>query len=309
MSKSKIVIIVGPTAVGKSRLALELATEFNSEIISADSMQIYRYMDIGTAKPTLEEQATVRHHLIDILCPDEEFSAAFFQQRATKIISYLSKQGKSAIVAGGTGLYVKALTRGLFGGPGADPELRRTLKEKAALEGVQCLYSKLAEIDPVTAARLHSNDSFRIIRALEIYEITGKPLSEHHKAHGFKESPFETLKIGIHLDRQELYARIEKRVDSMVAMGLVDEVKSLLDMGYTRDLKSMQGFGYKEIIGYLYGEFSLKEAVSQLKRDTKRYAKRQMTWFRADPEIKWYVCCDESKEIVRKTKGFLEAEG
>lgn len=307
MNKTKIVVIAGPTAIGKSRLALELATEIDAEIISADSMQVYRYMDIGTAKPTPEEQGRIAHHLIDILCPDEGFSAALFKQRATKVISYLNRQGKSAIVAGGTGLYIKALTRGLFEGPGANPELRWTLKKKAASAGGECLYRELTEIDPVTAARLHPNDSFRIIRALEVYQLTQRPLSEHHEKHNFKESPFETLKLGLYLDRQEICSRIENRVDRMISIGLVDEVKSLLNMGYTRDLNSMQGLGYKQIISSLLGESSLDEGISQLKRDTKRYAKRQMTWFRADPKINWFIYPDDYAGILQKTKEFLEA--
>ena len=305
--KTKIIIIIGPTSIGKSQLALDLANEFDTEIISADSMQIYRYMDIGTAKPTPDEQRWVKHHLIDVLYPDEAFSAELFRQRATTAISNVNRQGKIAIVAGGTGLYVKALTGGLFDGPGADPQLRQELKEKAAKEGSQSLYRELTEIDPVTAARLHHNDSFRIIRALEVYQLTQRPLSKHHDKHNFKKSPFETLKICLHLeDRQRLYSRIEHRADRMMAAGLVDEVKSLLTMGYTADLKPMQALGYKQITGYLSGEFSLDESILRLKRDTKRYAKRQMTWFRADPEINWYTYPDDYGEILRKTKGFVK---
>ena len=307
MNKTRIVAIVGPTAVGKSQLALELAARINAEIISADSMQVYRYLDIGTAKPTPDEQKKVKHHLIDILYPDEEFSAALFRQEAGEAISNVDGQGKVAIVAGGTGLYIKALTGGLFKGPGADQELRRVLKKKAVLAGNDCLYRELSELDPVTAARLHPNDSSRIIRAIEVCRLTKKPLSEYHEKHGFKDSPFDTFKIGLYIDRQDIYSRIEKRVDRMIAIGLVDEVKCLLDMGYTRDLNSMQGLGYKQITGYLLGEFSLDEAISQVKQGTKRYAKRQMTWFRADPEINWYGYPYDYSRIIQKTKEFLEA--
>jgi len=307
MDKTRIVAIVGPTAVGKSQLALELAARINAEIISSDSMQVYRYLDIGTAKPTPDEQKKVKHHLIDILYPDEEFSAALFKQGAREAISNIDGQGKVAIVAGGTGLYVKALTRGLFKGPGADQELRQVLRKKAVIAGTESLYRELSELDPVTAARLHPNDSSRIIRAIEVCRLTKKPLSEYHEKHSFKDSPFDTFKIGLYIDRQDIYSRIEKRVDRMVAIGLVAEVKCLLDMGYTRDLNSMQGLGYKQIAGYLLGEFSLDEATLQVKQGTKKYAKRQMTWFRADPEINWYEYPYDYQGIIQKTKGFLEA--
>jgi len=306
MNKPKIVVIVGPTAIGKSSLALEIACKISGEIISADSMQVYRHMDIGTAKPTPDEQRKVRHYLIDILSPDEQFSAALFRQKAGDIISSLNKEEKTAIVAGGTGLYIKALTRGLFKGPGTDQELRQTLRERATQTGSESLYRELTGVDPVTAARLHPNDTSRIIRALEVYKSTKRPLSKYHEKHRFKDSPFEAIKIGLYIDRQQLYSRIENRVDRMVAVGLVGEVKSLLDMGYSRDLNSMQGLGYKQITAYLSGELSFDEAISQIKRDTKRYAKRQMTWLRADREIIWHVYPDNYPEILHKIKGFLE---
>jgi len=230
MNKTRIVAIVGPTAAGKSQVALELAANINAEIISADSMQVYRYMDIGTAKPTPDEQKKVRHHLIDILYPDEEFSAALFKQEAREAIYSVDRQGKVAIVAGGTGLYIKALTRGLFKGPGADQELRRVLRKKAAITGNESLYKELSELDPVTAARLHPNDSFRIMRAIEVWQLTKKTLSEYHENHSFRDSLFDTFKIGLCIDRQDIYSRIEKRVDRMITTGLVDEVKRLLDM-------------------------------------------------------------------------------
>jgi tRNA dimethylallyltransferase len=305
MDKIKVLVIVGSTAIGKTQLALELATEINAEIISADSMQIYKYMDIGTAKPTLDEQKRVKHHLIDILCPDESFSAALFKERARQTVSYINRQGKIAIVAGGTGLYIKALTKGLFKGPKANSSLRQALLEKITKEGGSHLHRELADVDPATASRLHPNDFFRIIRALEVYYLTKRPISEQQEEHRFKDSPFETLKIGLHLDRQQLYARIEDRIDKMVANGLVYEVKSLLDMGYTGDLNSMKGLGYKQIIEYLLGDSSLDDATSQIKQDTKRYAKRQMTWFRADPEINWHTYPNDDQDILQKTKEFF----
>jgi len=305
MGKIKVLVIVGSTAIGKTQLALELATEINAEIISADSMQIYKYMDIGTAKPTLDEQKRVKHHLIDILCPDESFSAALFKKRARQAVSSINRQGKIAIVAGGTGLYIKALTKGLFKGPKANASLRQTLWEKIKKEGGSHLHRELADVDPATASRLHPNDFFRIIRALEVYYLTRRPISEQHEEHSFKDSPFETLKIGLHLDRQQLYARIEDRIDKMVASGLVYEVKSLLDMGYTGDLNSMKGLGYKQIIEYLLGDPSFDDATLQIKQDTKRYAKRQMTWFRADPEINWHTYPNDYQNILQKTKEFF----
>jgi len=308
MDKTKILIIVGPTAIGKTRLSLDLACETNGEIISADSMQIYKYMDIGTAKPTPDERKKAKHHLVDILFPDEEFSAALFKERAGKIISDLDKQDKTPIVTGGTGLYIKALTRGLFESPPVDRDIRQSLQERAASVGSECLHRELAEIDPTTAARLHPNDLLRIIRALEVYQSTKIPLSEHHEKHSFSDSPFETLKIGLTLDRQQLYTRIEDRVDKMIITGLVDEVKSLLNMGYTMDLNSMQALGYKQIILHLSGDISLDEAISLIKRDTKRYAKRQITWFNADPEIIRYSSGDKYTKILQRAKDFLKVK-
>ena len=305
MDKIKVLVIVGPTAIGKTQLALELATEMNAEIISADSMQIYKYMDIGTAKPTIDEQKIVKHHMIDILYPDESFSAALFKNRARRAVSSIDGQGKTAILAGGTGLYIKAFTNGLFKGPKADSSLRQTLWGKSTKEGGSHLHRELADVDPVTASSVHPNDSFRIIRALEVYYLTKRPISEQREEHRFKDSPFETLKIGLHSDRQKLYSRIEGRIDKMIANGLVYEVKSLLDLGYTRDMNSMKGLGYKQIIGHLLGASSLYDAALQMKQDTKRYAKRQMTWFRADPEINWHTYPNDYQHILQKTKEFF----
>ncbi|MDY7032527.1 MAG: tRNA (adenosine(37)-N6)-dimethylallyltransferase MiaA [Thermodesulfobacteriota bacterium] len=306
MKKPKIAVIVGPTAIGKSSLALDLASEIGGELISADSMQVYKHMDIGTAKPTPEERRKVKHHLIDVVFPDEQFSAALFKDQARNVIWSLNKKGKIPIVEGGTGLYIKALIKGLFKSPQTDPALRQALKEKAASDGNDSLHKELMEKDPSTAERLHPNDTFRIIRALEVCSLTQKPLSEHLKKHNFNDSPFETLHIGLHMERYRLYQRIEKRADMMISMGFVDEVMSLLELGYSRDLNSMQGLGYKQIVGYLMGESSLNEAVSQLKRETKRYAKRQVTWFNANSEIDWHVFPDDYIKIRTKVRSFFE---
>ncbi|MDY6855382.1 MAG: tRNA (adenosine(37)-N6)-dimethylallyltransferase MiaA [Thermodesulfobacteriota bacterium] len=306
MGKTKVLVIVGSTAIGKTQLALELAIEMNAEIISADSMQIYKYMDIGTAKPTLDEQKRVKHHIIDIMYPDESFSAALFKKRARQAVSSINEEGKTAIVAGGTGLYIKAFTNGLFKSPEANASLRQALWEKTIKGGSSYLHRELENVDPATASTVHPNDFFRIIRALEVCYLTKRPISKQREEHRFKDSPFETLKIGIHSDRQQLYSKIEDRIDNMITNGIVDEVESLLDMGYTRDLNSMKGLGYKQIINHLLGDSLLDDAILQMKQDTKRYAKRQMTWFRADPEINWYTLPNDYQTILQKTKEFFE---
>ena len=310
MGKIKIVAVVGPTASGKSMLAIELAARFNGEIVSADSMQVYRFMDIGTAKPTQEQRQRVPHHLIDIADPDEEFNAARYSEEASRAIHDIHERGKNVFVVGGTGLYVRALTKGLFKGPGSDMRLRNEFAILGSRsEGARYLYEKLKEIDPEAASRIHPNNMARIVRALEVYYLTNKPISAFQKEHGFSEEPYDVLKVGLSIDRKFLYKRIEDRIDSMIEAGLVAEVKKLLDMGYVgTDLKSvpkvMRALGYKEILEYMQNKISLENAVEEIKKNTKRYAKRQMTWFRKETDIRWFTH-DEKDRVISLLERFL----
>lgn len=305
MDKIKIVIIAGPTASGKSDLAVELAERFNGEIVSADSMQVYRHMDVGTAKPAKEEREKIPHHMIDVANPGEQFSAARYAGEASLAIMEIHKRGKNIFVAGGTGLYIRALTRGLFKGPGSDSEIRRELAMLGSgSEGTKYLYEKLKEIDPEAAEKIHPNNRVRLIRGLEVYYLTNKPISVFQKEHNFSEESYRTLKIGIALDRSSLYKAIDARVDTMIKAGLEQEVKNLLDMGYSPDIKAMCGLGYKEMTGYIRGEYGLNHAVREIKKNTRRYAKRQMTWFRKEADIRWFAS-DRKEDIMNSVKEFL----
>lgn len=295
--KPKIVVICGPTGVGKTSSAIDVASAFNGEIISADSMQIYKYMDIGTAKPTPQEQARIPHHLIDIVEPDEHFDAAMFAKMAHEKIAELCKNNILPFVVGGTGFYIKSLTQGLFESRPADSDIRKALKAEASEKGTAFLHSQLSRYDPETANRLHPNDTFRIIRAIEIYKTTGKRISEHHQEHGFADAPFQVLKVGLAVEREKLYDRINARTEAMMKAGFLEEVRGLLDMNYSEELKSMQSIGYRHLVELILERLSYDEAVRTLKRDTRRYAKRQLTWFKADPDVIWtepgktgYIC-------------------
>jgi tRNA dimethylallyltransferase len=281
------VVICGPTGVGKTRAAIAAAQRFNGEIISADSVQIYRRLDIGSAKPTRAERTAIPHHLVDFLEPDAAFDARRFTQMASALIQKLSAAGKAPFVVGGTGLYIKALLYGLFEPPAACRGLRRRLQREAAERGGPALHRRLAACDPEAAGRIHPNDAVRITRALEIYEATGRPISDFHARHRFAESPFRAFKIGLQLERTQLYERINRRVEAMLAEGLLAEVAKLLEMGFEPGLKPLQSLGYRHMIAHLNGTLSMAEAVRTLQRDTRRYAKRQMTWFAADPTICW----------------------
>jgi tRNA dimethylallyltransferase len=305
MDRTRLIAIVGPTAAGKSQAAMETAPKINAGILSADSMQVYKYMDIGTSKPSLEERGRIPHHLIDIIFPDEAFSAASYKERARAVIEELRKAGKNILVVGGTGLYIKALLGGLFPSPEADQSLRQELMERANLLGSESLWHELNEVDPISASKLHPKDMLRVIRALEVYRQTGIPLSQWQKRHAFGDRPYQVLKIGLMGEREDLYRRIETRVDHMIAGGFEEEVRSLLDMGFGRHLKSMQGLGYKQMVGYLFGEHDLGEAIRLIKRETKAYAKRQLTWFRNDPEVQWVHKSDERGKLVETAKRFL----
>jgi tRNA dimethylallyltransferase len=306
MEHSAITIIVCPTCAGKSELALSLAMKYQMEIVSADSLQVYRHLDIGTAKPSPEEQRTVKHHLIDVVAPDEEFSAVQYMKVARETIDLLLRQNRPVLVVGGTGLYIKALTKGIFRGPAADEKLRREIKEQARQRGNTSLYQRLKEIDPESASRIHPNDTYRIMRALEVYEITQKPMSSFQADHAFRESPYRSVKIGIERERKELYRKIEERVDWMIENGLIEEVKGLLERGYNPHLKPLQSLGYRQVIGYLNGTYDLNEAVRLIKRDTKRYAKRQLTWFKADPELEWFTLPQDTNTIDERVGHYLK---
>jgi tRNA dimethylallyltransferase len=282
-----VVVICGPTGVGKTALAIRMASLINGEIIGADSMQVYKYMDIGTAKPTLAEQKQIRHHLIDVFKPDEVCDAVRFSKMAHAAITALAERQIVPCIVGGTGLYIKALLHGLCRSLPANETIRRKLKTLCRTHGAAYLYARLESCDQQAAGKIHPNDIYRIIRALEIYETTGKPISAHHERHRFARHRYEVLKIGLHLPRDVLYARIDQRVDKMIAMGLPDEVRRLLDAGYTREMKSMQALGYRHMIAFIDGYRTWDETVRLLKRDTRRYAKRQLTWFNADSDILW----------------------
>ncbi|WP_209847252.1 tRNA (adenosine(37)-N6)-dimethylallyltransferase MiaA [Paenibacillus sediminis] len=286
-NKPRLLVLVGPTAVGKTKMSIEIAKAFHCEIISGDSMQVYRHMDIGTAKISKEEMQGIPHHLIDIHEPDYPFSVAEFQERSKELIEQITARGKLPFIVGGTGLYIESVCYQFqFSEAGTDESFRNEQLKFAEEHGNEALHAKLREIDPESADRLHPNDQRRIIRALEIYHLTGTTLSSQLAAQK-KESPYDLCIIGLTMDRQMLYNRIEERIDEMIELGLVDEVDSLLKRGYSPNLVSMQGLGYKEIAAYLQGEVSFEEAVEWLKRDTRRFAKRQLSWFRHMKDIHW----------------------
>jgi tRNA dimethylallyltransferase len=306
--KPSVVVICGPTAVGKTAVAVALAAAFDGEIISADSMQIYRRMDIGTAKPSAEEQQAARHHLIDIREPDEPFDAAAFARTARQTAEAILSRGRLPLLAGGTGLYIKAFLHGIFESDPVDPRIRDRLQTEMEAQGPAALHRRLARADPAAAARIHPNDRFRIVRALETIEACGEPMSSCHAGHRFKEEPYRALKIGLHMDREALYRRIDQRVDAMLAAGLEQEVRGLLDAGYRAELKSMQSIGYRHLVEFLGGRISREECVRTLKRDTRRYAKRQLTWFGGDGDITWYAP-EELTAMQTLISQFLSVDG
>jgi tRNA dimethylallyltransferase len=302
--KTKLVIILGPTAVGKSEVALGLASQIAAEIINADSQQVYRYMDVGTGKPSAAERERVRHHLIDIINPDEEFNAALFRQLSIAAIEEIERRERGVIVCGGTGLYLKALTKGLFTGPAQDLSLREALNVEADNLGLAALHQRLERVDPEAISRIHPNDRQRIVRALEVFTLTGKPISEWQKEHAFSETVFETLLIGLQRDRAELYNAINDRCERMIADGLLDEVKQLVDRGYGLDLKPLQSIGYRHMGLVLKGELPREEAIALMKRDTRRLAKQQLTWFRGDHDIRWFHP-DQKQQLRAVAESFL----
>jgi tRNA dimethylallyltransferase len=269
-------------------------------------MQVYRFLDIGTSKPAADQQQAVPHHVLSIINPDEDFSAAQFKEKAREAIADITGRGLLPLIVGGTGLYIRALTRGLFNAPEKNEALRQEFKEQARREGIESLFKLLQEKDPVSAQKIKPNDLVRIIRALEVLYLTGVPISKHHQMHGFLDVPYTVLKIGLTRERKELYQRIETRVENMLAAGLLQEVQSLLDKGYAATLKPLQSIGYKQMTAFIEGRVSWDVAVQQMKKETKRLAKRQLTWFRHDPEIYWIVLPEEAPAISALIKNFLK---
>lgn len=308
-----LIILAGPTAIGKTELALGLAEHYNGEIIGVDSMQIYKYMDIGTAKPTIAERERVPHHLVDYVRPDSPYSAATFVSDCQAAIIEIRQRGRVPFLVGGTGLYFSALQEGIFLMPEVEQSIKDALKQELlAVDGRQRLYEELKSCDPVSAARIHVNDSYRILRALEIYRATGQPWSEFIAAHEAERlqagnAGRKILKIGLSRDREELYRRINKRVEIMIEQNLLTEVENLLDRGFGPELKPMQSLGYRHMLNYLNHKWSWPEALELLARDTRRYAKRQFTWFKGDQEIHWFNP-DQQDEIFSLVNGLIKSK-
>jgi len=303
-----LVVLLGPTAVGKSRIAVQVAKRFETDIITADSRQVYRGMDIGTDKPTVEERQGVPHRLIDVADPDEAFNTGWYRRAAIAEVDRLYAARRLPFVAGGTGLYIRTLVRGLCGAPESDPRVRAELLKMGYEQGLDRLYAILTDVDPVTAARVHPHDESKIIRALEVHQLSGQPLSALHQGHGFQEAPFTTCLIGLQRPKENLYRRIEERIDWQLDHGMVQETRALLGRGYGRQLGSMKGLGYRHVAAHLAGEYDEQEMVRVFKRDTRRFAKRQMTWFRSEPGIRWIsIEQDEPLErTVRRVHSMIE---
>jgi len=300
-----LVVICGPTASGKTDLALRLAEDVPLEVISADSRQVYRAMDIGTAKPTREERVRVPHHLVDVVDPDQDFSVADFVRLGRAAATDIHRRGRLPLVAGGTGLYLQGLTAGLVEAPAGSPELRREFALREEREGAGTLHALLAGCDPESAQRLPESDTVRIIRALEVFELTGRPLSDWQKEHAFRDRPYRVLQIGLSPPREELYARIDRRTRRMFEMGIVEETRALLARGYDPALKSLRTLGYRECQQYLAGESDLETCIEHVQMQTRRYAKRQLTWFRRDDAIIWFESLRDFDKITKLINVFL----
>ena len=303
-ARPRVGFIVGPTGAGKTAVAIKVAERSGAEIVNADSRQIYRLMDIGTAKPSPEELRRVRHHLIDLRNPDEPLDVTAFERLARAAIAEISSRGRPVLVVGGSGLYIRVLRDGIFQGPAADPALRVRLAARAAAIGTPALHAWLHELDPTAAERISPNDLIRITRALEVYELTGTPISEHHARHRFSSGRYRSLTIGITPPRELLYEAINRRFDAMIEAGFVEEVKRLIDAGYGRGT-AFTTTGYRELAAYLRGELDLASAIEGAKRESRRLAKRQLTWFRADPAITWLDGCTEADQALRLFAAFF----
>lgn len=294
----RVLVILGPTCVGKTQVALKLADILKGEIVSFDSRQIYKLMDVGTAKPTEEERERIAHHLVDLVYPNQKFTAADYGRIAREVIGQIRGRNKLPIAVGGSGLYLKALIEGFFEGPKADENIRKRLQGEAQTLGEPHLFGRLKEVDPQAAERIHPNDLVRIIRALEVWELTGKPISTWQREGDYQPFLMQFVKIGLNLKRDKLYKRISARTDQMISLGLVDEVKELKQRGFTPRLKALKSVGYQELFDYLEGRSDLPTAIEAIKLNTRHYAKRQMTWFRKDEEIIWMD--REEENLVQK---------
>jgi len=297
-------VIIGPTCSGKTKLSLKLAEKLNSEIISADSRQIYKLLDIGTAKPTENELAKVKHHFVDKLKPDESFNVSKYEEEALRIINELHQKDKVPVVVGGSGLYIKALIDGIFNEVDTDEDFRQQLLAEREKFGNEYLYEKLIAVDKVSADTMLPQNWKRVIRALEVYHLTGEPIWKFHAEHK-REVDIEFLQFGLNWERELLYDNINSRVDKMISTGLVDEVKSVLSSGFSSELNSLNTVGYKEIIAYLKKEYDLERAIELIKRNTRRYAKRQMTWFRKDDRIKWFKI-DKEEDLEKIAESIIK---
>lgn len=294
-----LIVITGPTASGKTALSVEVAKRLGGEIVNADSMQIYKYMDIGTAKPDMEERQGIPHHLIDIVNPDEAFSVARYCECAKEVIDNIHQRGKIPVMVGGTGLYVDSLVNNIqFSEIEPDEQYRDKMDKLAEEMGNEYIYKMLEDIDPDSACKIKVADRKRIIRALEVYHLTGKTITWHNEQSRSVPSPYNTTMFAINMDREALYDKINRRVDVMIANGLVDEVKAIMDMGVQKDATSMQAIGYKEIVEYLEGHITLDEATDKIKQSSRRYAKRQLTWFRRNENIHWISNIDQVMDIL-----------
>lgn len=306
-----ILCVLGPTASGKTDLAIRLALHLNGEVVSCDSMQIYRGMNIGTAKPTKDEQQGIPHHMLDVADPSEPYSAAQYAAQASACIEEIISRGRLPIICGGTGLYLKVLLYGIHESGASDQISRKELSERAKREGLPSLYAELADIDPISAARISPNDGRRLVRALEVYQASGIPLSKHHELSQLAPARYEALLLGISFsDRTLLYQQIDRRVDLMMAAGLFAEVRTILEQIPPPCHTAMQAIGYKEFAAVLRGEISIETAVSQIKQSSKRFAKRQMTWFRKTPGIHWLQTCgiNQTPSLFEQAKAVLDSK-
>jgi tRNA dimethylallyltransferase len=300
-------VILGSTAVGKTDVAILLAERWGGEIISADSSAVYRGLDIGSAKPTPAEQRRVRFHLIDVADPSEVFTAARFRELALQAMADIQARGKRVLIVGGTGLYLRVLLHGFsLAPPPADPEVRARWKAEVERVGAPALHARLQQIDPLAAARIHPNDAVRITRAFEVYDMTGAPISQWQQR---ANAELPALKIGLTMPREQLYARIDQRVDKMIALGMLEEVRTLLQNGYNPEQPALKGLGYRHLIGYIQGRVSWDESVRLWKRDTRRFAKRQMTWFRTEPGVHWVDASLGMEQTARLVELLLMEQG
>ena len=302
--RPKIIIITGPTATGKSSLAVDLAMDFGGEIVNCDSMQVYIGMDIGTAKSSMSERRGIPHHMIDVIDPSEEFNASLYRQMTEPVLKDITKREKLCFLVGGTGLYIKTLLGGLIDCPPVSQEIRDKLKAECEEYGAPYLHEQLKTLDPEYAKKIHPNDKTRTIRALEIIRLTNKPLSPIISRHSFSEKLFNPLKICLFREKEELYKRINERSLKMLRSGLIEETRNLLESGYSADLKPMKSIGYRHAIEYLQKKRNYEETLNLLQRDTRRYSKRQITWFRSDPEMFW-VIPEETDKIKQKIEEFI----